>query len=289
MSGLARSLETSAAPAAITGGRADGIAYLHRPGRDHAVPIVLLHGIGSDAASFVPLMQALDDHVAAIAWDAPGYGTSAPLAAEWPSADDYAARLEALLVSLGVGPAIVVGHSLGCLVAAAYARRHPDRVRGLLLLSPAIGYGAAPGGTLPESVAARLVDLDRLGAEKFATLRAPRLVSDAAVLPAVTRAMAAVKMPGYGQASRMLATGRLGDDVAALTRPVLVACGDEDRITPPVQSATVAEAVSAEQRVRGELVLIAGAGHALPQERPDAVAALVAELVPHVGRAGGAP
>ncbi|MBK5960414.1 hypothetical protein CCR97_19760 [Rhodoplanes elegans] len=288
MSGAARILETTGAAAqGIVGGRADGIAYLHRPGRDKAVPVVLLHGIGSDAASFVPLMEALDARFDVIAWDAPGYGTSVPLAAAWPSAADYAERLAGLLSALGIGPAIVVGHSLGALMAAAFARNHPEHVAGVLLLSPAVGYGTAPGGYLPESVAARLSDLDRLGPEEFARLRAPRLVSDVTVLPAVTRAMASVAMPGYGQASRMLGCGRLIDDVAALTCPVLVACGAEDRITPSAQSATVASAVAPVARVRDDLVLVDGAGHALPQERPNIVAALIAKLASHLGIDGG--
>lgn len=286
MNGVARIRETTEAAAGIVGGRADGIAYLHRPGRDDAVPVVLLHGIGSDAASFVPLMGALDARFDVIAWDAPGYGTSVPLAPAWPSAADYAERLATLFAALDVGPAIVVGHSLGALIAAAFARANPERVKGVVLLSPAVGYGVVPGGDLPESVATRLSDLDRLGPEGFAKLRAARLVFDVAVLPAVTRAMASVKMPGYGQASRMLGCGRLIEDVAALTCPVLVACGAEDRITPPAQSAGVASAVAPVARVRDHLVLVDGAGHALPQERPDVVSALIADLAAHLGNDG---
>lgn len=287
MSGAARILETTTAPVAgIVGGRADGIAYLHRPGRDQAMPVVLLHGIGSDAASFVPLMEALDARFDVIAWDAPGYGTSEPLVPAWPSAADYAERLATLLTTLGTAPAVVVGHSLGALMAAAFALRNPEHVRGVVLLSPAVGYGVAPGGDLPESVAARLSDLDRLGPEGFAKLRAARLVSDVAVLPAVTRAMAGVKMPGYGQASRMLGCGRLIEDVAALTCPVLVACGAEDMITPPTQSATVSAALTQAARFGDELVLVENAGHALPQERPDVVSTLIADLAAHLGSDG---
>ena len=70
-----------------------GISYLLREGAGRT--IVMLHGIGSNAASFSPLFGALDEDAQVLAWNAPGYLGSSPLAAEWPTADDYA---EALLM-----------------------------------------------------------------------------------------------------------------------------------------------------------------------------------------------
>ena len=58
------------------------------------MPVVLLHGIGSHAHSFVPLMQALGGAPSQLAWNAPGYGESKPLTVKWPDASDYAKALE---------------------------------------------------------------------------------------------------------------------------------------------------------------------------------------------------
>ena len=69
-----------------------GFSYLARDG-GAGTPIVLLHGIGSNAQSFVPLMQALDGRYPTLAWDAPGYGDSQPLTVDWPDASDYAAAV----------------------------------------------------------------------------------------------------------------------------------------------------------------------------------------------------
>ena len=77
---------------------AAGLSYLARDGA--GIPIVLLHGIGSNAQSFEPLMRALDRP--ALAWDAPGYGASEPLAAQWPDASDYAAAVDRWLAGVGV-------------------------------------------------------------------------------------------------------------------------------------------------------------------------------------------
>ena len=77
---------------------------------------MLLHGIGSNAQSFAPLMQALRAAPSAC-WPGtlPATATSQPLAAEWPDASDYAAALNRLLARLDISRCILVGHSLGAL------------------------------------------------------------------------------------------------------------------------------------------------------------------------------
>ena len=63
---------------AIVERSAAGLCYLARDG-DAGMPVVLLHGIGSNAQSFAPLMRSFEDRYSMLAWDAPGYGGSAPL------------------------------------------------------------------------------------------------------------------------------------------------------------------------------------------------------------------
>ena len=99
---------------AITQGSAEGLSYLAHEG-GAGTPIVLLHGIGSNAQSFASFMQALEGRPI-LAWDAPGYGTSQPLAAEWPDASDYAAALNRLLVRLDMADQQDIA-------SAAFARR----------------------------------------------------------------------------------------------------------------------------------------------------------------------
>jgi|tagenome__1003787_1003787.scaffolds.fasta_scaffold20355965_1 predicted esterase len=54
---------------------------------------MLLHGVGSNAESFAPLMEALHPSIGAVAWNAAGYGKSKPLASEFPNPRS-AVRLE---------------------------------------------------------------------------------------------------------------------------------------------------------------------------------------------------
>jgi pimeloyl-ACP methyl ester carboxylesterase len=262
---------------------AAGISYLASGGGE-GLPVVLLHGIGSNAQSFAPLLQAFDVRHPALAWNAPGYGVSQPLAMDWPDASDYAAALNRLLVDVGIARCVLVGHSLGCLIAARFALVSPRRVAALVLVSPALGHGAEKGAPLPPAVGRRIEDLDRLGPAQFAAARAPSLVAEPAARPdvvqAVEQAMADVRRPGYDQAARLLAVSRLLDDAAKLDVPTTVIVGIEDRITPP---ANVRRAFAAlpEAPQRHTYFEVANAGHAICQEQPAEIARIITAIVEH--------
>jgi pimeloyl-ACP methyl ester carboxylesterase len=256
-----------------------GLAWRERPGA--GAPLVCLHGIGSDARSFDAMATRLPETVRPIAWWAPGYGDSVPLAADWPVAADYADALARLLDALVLDRVYLLGHSLGTLIATAFAVRHPRRVAGLILASCVQGGGVAPGAELPEAAAARLADLDRLGPEEFARIRAPRLVhfpeANPAQVAAVARGMARIRLPGYAQAVRMLATGDLAAAVRGLALPVTVVVGEQDIVTPPAQSQAVWDALPLPARRR--YATLPATGHALPQQAPVGLAELVIEAL----------
>jgi pimeloyl-ACP methyl ester carboxylesterase len=227
-------------------------------------------------------MQALDHGRRTLAWDAPGYGASQPLTMDWPDAGDYAAVLSRLLAQLEVSRCVLLGHSLGALIAARFALVSPLKVAALVLISPAVGYGTEKGAALPAAVAERLDELDRLGAEKFAAARAPRLLADPGgrpeVLHAVECAMAAIRRPGYDQAARMLAGGRLFDDAAAIQVSTAVLVGSQDLITPPASARRVFDALQGRPQ-RHAYREIANAGHAVCQEQPAEIARAIVEFV----------
>ncbi len=98
---------------------------------------VVLHGLGSAATPFGPLLVRLQRHVRRIvAPDYPGHGFSSPTAA--PLTPERLFDSVSLALHTRVDePAIVVGNSLGGALALRYALTHPERVRALVLLSPA--------------------------------------------------------------------------------------------------------------------------------------------------------
>lgn len=243
--------------------------------RGRAPSVVLLHGISSGAGSWLHVAAQLESEAHVVAWDAPGYGASTALANAAPRDADYAARLHELLQALEIEHCVLVGHSLGALMAAAYVRGHgAGRVARLVLISPAGGYGTQP------EAAARV---RRERGEALATLGVPgltakisdRLLSaqaDAAARAWVRWNTARLHPAGYLQAVELLC----GSDLAASPLASLalqVFCGDADVVTPPAACQGWAE------RFGAPFALIAQAGHASPTEQPEAVARLIRDAL----------
>lgn len=240
--------------------------------RAHTLPVVLLHGIGSGAASWVQQLEALGATRRVLAWDAPGYGTSSPLADASPLAAAYAKRLAGWLDALGLARCVLVGHSLGAIMAGAFAAAHPQRVAGLLLVSPAAGYGAAPAEVREAKRAARLAMLAELGTQGLAQQRSANMLSPHASDDArawVRWNMARVIPHGYAQATHLLANADLAADLAKFAGRVQIAVGAEDSITPPDACERLARAAHAPFQI------VPKAGHAGYVEQPQTYTSMI--------------
>lgn len=180
---------------------------------------------------------------------------------------DMAARA----LAAGSARLLVIGFSMGAIVALEMARQAPERIAGLVL----IGLNAGPD--LPERAAHRPVQqaevraggLERVLIEELKpNYLAERNRGDAALL-AVLRDMGMALGPHvFAMQSEAL---RLRDDLRhvlpTLAVPVLLACGAEDALCPPAWHRQWAEAIADAQ-----LLVVPGAGHMLPLEAPQALA-----------------
>lgn len=250
---------------------ADSVSY-RQTGQGPAM--VLLHGIGSASGSWLPLLSCAPAHQRVLAWDAPGYGLSSPLAEAQPSALDYAQRLWRWLDALAIGPAPItlVGHSLGALMAAAAAGMRPESVKRMVLLSPALGHAPATPEVRERKLNDRLAMLERLGPAGLARERGKAMLS-ARALPEqvglVQHLMAAIDPGAYAQAARMLAHDDLRARLGQVTCPVVVASGQADAITPPEACKDLATSLGLPYVSLGEV------GHACAIEAAEAVRALL--------------
>ena len=245
------------------------IEFFERKGQSE-LEVVLLHGIGSNALSFESLIKELPDSWRLIAWNAPGYGNSEPLKPDWPIAEDYALALKNFFNRLKLKSPLLVGHSLGALIATSFAANYPKNVSKLLLASPALGYGQAVNETLDSKAQERIDELELLGVEKFAKRRASRLVANPDEYPIIVskviKEMMRINIPGYIQAVKMLASGELLKDALKLTCPTDVVVGAEDIITTPESSLKAYETLNSV--VLSNFTELQGAGHAIYQQSP---------------------
>lgn len=259
----------------------DGNRVAYRAGGSRGPVVVLLHGISSGAASWLPCASLLAAQARVVAWDAPGYGNSSPLPQAQPKASDYAARLEELMRALGVRPDVIVGHSLGALMAAAYVSQAAPELmpRRLLLVSPAQGYGGPGREEKSREVETQRLDaLATLGVDGLAERGPRRLLAPDSTPGAqawVRWNMARLREAGYRQAVSMLCR----DDIAAyLSRrpaevPAAVACGAQDVVTTPLASRDLADRFSL------PFSLLPDAGHVCYVDRPTGAAALVRDAL----------
>lgn len=103
-------------------------------------PAILLHGLGATKAAFLPSVGALADRHRVIAIDLPGFGDSVkPIGAAY-DAPFFARSVVALLDALELETASLVGNSMGGRVAIEAGLSHPERVRRLVLLAPAVAW-----------------------------------------------------------------------------------------------------------------------------------------------------
>ena len=237
--------------------------------------LVLLHGIGSSSAGWLAQLETLSGY-RLIAWDAPGYGESEFLTTEKPRAADYAQALHEFLDRLLLKDVVLVGNSLGCLMAGAYAAAHGDRVRSVILLAPAGGYASL--ADREERLRGRLEELDKLGPEGLAEKRSPTVVaknSPPFALELVKWNHYRIRPQGMKQALHCLAQGSLATDARRFQKKVLVACGSEDVITPEASCKQIATAFP-----RAEYRTLPGLGHVPHIEDPQKINELIAGFVP---------
>lgn len=239
--------------------------------------ILLLHAFPLNSAMWEPQIEEFRGRARLIAPDLPGFGRSAPPAAE-PAIEDYANLVLALLDSRGVDRVVVVGLSMGGYLAFRLVERLGDRLAGLLLADTRVTPDTEEGAARRHELAARV---EKQGVEVAADEFLPMLLGATtrerrpALIDRV-RAIARENHPA-GVAGALRAMAKRPDSTPLLSHlrcPVVCVAGEEDALTPP----DVARAM-AEQIPGGRWVAIPRAGHLTNLEAPEAFNRALAELV----------
>lgn len=238
-------------------------------------PLLMLAGMASDSASWAPLVPALEERFTVIRPDNRSTGRTRPLAAP-VSVPVWAADAAALLGHLGLGPARVLGHSLGGIIGLELARQVPAEVDRLALLASAPLRLARNDALFAHMLALRGPGMppDLWLRAFFPWLFHPRFFDDPAVAEmAVAQSLAYPHAQGPDAMAHQ-AAGLAGFDPATLAKgpdcPVLAVLSRDDLLIPQ-DVARAALAGFADLR----LAEMQGAGHSLHWDAPDQVLAHV--------------
>jgi pimeloyl-ACP methyl ester carboxylesterase len=198
--------------------------------------VLLVHGYGSSTASYAPVIDALAAHLRVIAVDLPGFGKSDRRDGDY-TPDGLADVLAEVLTQKGVQRAHVVGHSWGSSVVLAFARRHPDRLDRLVIISgwvydeqllPIMRWARVPG--LGEALYGSFYTTG-IGERLYLNFVDPALVTQK-VVDEVEKQMA---LDGAVAAALAAARGmhRFAEteaDYRAIQNPTLLLWGRDDRV-----------------------------------------------------------
>ncbi|WP_438617725.1 alpha/beta fold hydrolase [Oryzifoliimicrobium ureilyticus] len=112
---------------------------LPKGGKGDLPPIVFIHGASTSLYDPVySFRRRLEGRATLLFVDRPGHGQSDSGSDQTLSPDGQADAIARLMEQRGIRKAVIVGHSFGGAVTAAFALRHPDKVLGLVFLSPAV-------------------------------------------------------------------------------------------------------------------------------------------------------
>ncbi|MFJ3215482.1 alpha/beta fold hydrolase [Kitasatospora sp. NPDC086801] len=245
-------------------------------------PLVLLHAFPLNAAMWSAQLDALPgltgDEARVLAPDQRGFGGT-ELGADEPSLDLVADDLALLLDAAGIGRAVVGGLSMGGYVALAFARRHPDRLAGLLLANTRATADTDAVRANRERIAAAVTARDSVRLLLDEQVAAGQLGPDSRHLVERVQSLVAAASPAaVAWAHRAMAARPDALDVlAGLRVPTAVVAGAQDALVAPEEAELMLRA-----RPDAELTVIPGAGHLSALEAPEAFNTAVRDLLARV-------
>lgn len=241
----------------------------------HGPAVFMVHGVGARRQVWAGIVERLKSEFCCISYDLRGHGESPKPPGPF-GLDDLVTDLEALRARLGIEKAHVIGHSLGGMVAPAYARRHPERVLSVGLLS------TAAGRTDEDRARARLVvtSMAEKGIRSALDLLMPRWFTDEFIrnhpdfVEARKRQLIEMDPEIYLNTFRIYAETEMAPWLPEITPPTLVLTGEFDPGCSPRLNRAMAETLP-----DAELVILDGLRHSTLVEAPERVSPPVAAFL----------
>jgi 3-oxoadipate enol-lactonase len=238
-----------------------------RDGTQSGMPLVFINSLGTDLRIWDQLVPHFVAHFPVVRYDMRGHGLSDAPPAPY-TIRDHANDLAGLLAYLQVNEVILIGISVGGMIALDYAVHHPQTVEALILSDTAAKIGTAAYwneriDAIRERGMTQMADviLPRWFAPQFAEQRP-------ADYQGYHNMLARTPLAGYTGTCAAIRDADLREQVGAIQAPALVLCGAEDGATSPDLVHGLAQALP-----HGRFQLVEAAGHLPCVEQPAAMAA----------------
>ena len=227
--------------------------------------LFFLHGMNGNSRSWASSFLSLRNNFRVIAWDAPSFGSSDSFG---DSIEVYQSAAKALIKGLGVEDAILIGHSMGGLVATKLATDPDTSIAGLVLSSSHLGFGHPTGEPLMFRYSNRIEALNKNSADAEYTMERAKRSTPEGTHEDVIKFLADVA--GNTRIEGIRDGGRMSQETdntlicQGISAPVLILTGAKDSIISTEMHAALVAALP-----KAEKVVIPEAGHASYAEYPN--------------------
>jgi pimeloyl-ACP methyl ester carboxylesterase len=229
--------------------------------------VLMLHGIGGGHLAFAPQVETLATAgYRAVAWDMPGYGHSAPI--EPYTFKGLAQSCIHLIETLKCKDVVLLGHSMGGMVAQEVVARRPELVSRLVLCGTSPDFGDPDGEWQREFIAQRTAPLDAgQSMEQLAQTLVPQMIGPGSLPEGVrlaTHCMGQVPAATWRRALECIVTFDRRSNLDNIHVPTLLVAGEHDRHAPPAVMKKMAERIA-----NSTFIEMKGIGHLQNLEAPE--------------------
>ena len=227
--------------------------------------LFFLHGMNGNSKSWENLFYSLSSSFRVVAWDAPSFGGSDVFG---DNIEEYKNAAKALIETLKLKKIILIGHSMGGLIASQLAYDDDVSVSGLILSSTHLGFGCKKGEPLMERYANRLKTFStKLSDIDYAMERAKRNTPEGtseSVIKFLANVALDIRKESIRDGGRMSQETDNTNICKDLKVPVLILSGGKDTVISTEMHASLIAALP-----RAHKVVFPKAGHASFAEYPD--------------------
>lgn len=256
---------------------------LHYTSAGQGSPIVLIHGFMDSHRTWRRNVDVLASAHRVYALDMLGFGSSERVRAPIYTLKQQAQALKSFFDALQIGPAVIIGHSLGGALALQFAYDFPDLVHKLVLVAPATYlYAALPRNGLryiPRGVARGVLGLyQRWQGSRAATVRLAYGAAQRITQDSIGFRKQMLRTRGMHDALLFMIQSKREADVPRylqqVTVPTLIIWGRRDRVLPGSHARRHAQALP-----NARLEWVETAGHLPHEEQPEQVNWLLQEFL----------